>query len=63
VFKKYWFNIIFAIIFPPSIIFSVEFIEYYQVIKKKNRILFEYYSVIYNSNDYNDYLEKYNLIK
>jgi hypothetical protein len=63
VFKKYWFNVIFAIIFPPSIILSTEFIEYYQVLKKKNRILFEYYDVIYNSKDYNDYLKKYELIK
>lgn len=63
VFKKYWFNIIFAILLPPTIIMSTEFIEYYQVLKKKNKILFEYYDIIYNSNNYEEYLKKYDKIK
>lgn len=63
-FAKYWFQIILSII-PILFLLALftgsigEIYNYYSTIQTKNKIMYNFYDIIYKSKTYKEYLENY----
>lgn len=63
VIKEYWFLFLVSCLFLPLVLVLILFgyyepIQYARGIREKNNFIHKYYSIIYRSKDYAEYVEK-----
>jgi hypothetical protein len=63
VIKKYWFTLLISILFLPLVLVYIlggyyEPVQYARGIIEKNDFLHKYFSVLYDSKDYDEYVQK-----
>ncbi len=63
VIKKYWFTLLISILFLPLVLVYIlggyyEPIQYARGIREKNEFIHKYYSILYGTKSYAEYVEK-----
>ncbi|MEY2792494.1 MAG: hypothetical protein RJA76_486 [Bacteroidota bacterium] len=63
VIKKYWFTLLISVLFLPLVLVYIlggyyEPLQYARGIREKNDFIHKYYSIIYGSKDYDEYIQE-----